>query len=136
MPSADAFMIRLACAALLAAASSGTAAEWVRVSDNDEYIAYADPATISREGDLARMSDLIDLKAPQMSPDGNPHASSLAHSQFDCVNPRMRTIAFSLYPGPMGDGDAVETRGESYRWYSVAPGTLLETLRQFACSSM
>ena len=134
MRSRGAITIRLACAVLLAALSRGAAAEWVMVSDNDEYTAYADPATISREGDLARMTDLIDLKAVGLSPEGNAHLSSRAHSQFDCATPRMRTIAFSLYAGPMGEGEAVETRGESYRWYPVAPGTLLEILRQVACS--
>jgi hypothetical protein len=136
MSSANAIISRLACALLLAAFSRGAAAEWVMVTDNDEYIAYADPATITREGDLARMSDLIDLKAARSSPDGNAHLSSRARSEFDCQTPSMRTIAFSLHPGAMGEGDAVETRGESYRWYVVAPGTLLETLRQFACSAM
>ena len=127
-------MKRLALALAFAALSCNSAAEWVMVYDHDEYIAYADPATVTREGDLAQMSDLIDLKSPQSSPYGKQHASSTAHSEFDCQNPRIRTIAFSLHSGQMGDGDIVETVAESNRWLQVAPGTLLNVLWKFACS--
>ena len=128
-------MRRLALALALAALSCGSAAEWVMVNDHDEYIAYADPATISREGNLVQMSDLIDLKSPRSSPYGKQHASSTAHSEFDCRNSRIRTLAFSLHSGQMGDGDLVEAVAESGRWLPVAPGTLLNILWQFACSS-
>ena len=127
-------MRRLALTLTLAALSCNAAADWVIVSDNDDYIAYADPATISREGDRVRMSDLVDLKMPRPSPYGNPHASSTAHSEFDCQNPRIRTIAFYLHSGQTGEGDIVETVAESNGWLPVAPGTLLSMLWKFACS--
>jgi len=127
-------MKRLASALALAALSCNSAAEWILVNDNDEYIAYADPATISREGDRVQMSDLIDLKSPRPSPYGNQHVSSKAHSEFDCLNSRIRTIAFSLHSGPMGGGDPVETAVASNGWLTAAPGTLLYVLWQFACS--
>ena len=127
-------MKRLALALALAALSCNSAAEWVIVNDNEEYIAYADPATISREGNLVQMSDLIDLKSPRSSPYGNQHASSTAHSEFDCEDPRIRTIVFFLHSGQMGNGDLVETAAVSNGWLPVAPGTLLNVLWQFACS--
>ncbi len=104
------------------------------ISDNEEYIAYVDPTTISRDGDKVRMSDLIDLKFPRPSPRGNLHASSKAHSEFDCVDPRMRPLVFSLHSDPMGEGDLVENAAVSGGWLPVTPGTLLRTLWQFACS--
>ena len=127
-------MRRLALILVLAALSCNSAAGWVIVNDNDEYIAYADPATISRQGDRVQMSDLVDLKMPRPSPYGNQHSSSKAHSEFDCQNPRIRTIAFSLHSGRMGSGDLVETVAESNGWLPVTPGTLLSMLWQFACS--
>lgn len=127
-------MKRLAFALALAALGCNAAAEWVIVNDNDEYSAYADPATISREGNLVQMSDLIDLKSPRSSPYGNQHASSTAHSEFDCEDPRIRTLAFFLHSGQMGGGDLVETAAVTNGWLSVAPGTLLDVLWQFACS--
>ena len=127
-------MKRFALALALAALSCNSEAEWVIVYDNDEYIAYADPATVSREGHLVQMSDLIDLKSSQSSPYGKQHASSTAQSEFDCQNSRIRTIAFSLHSGQMGEGDVVESIAESSRWLPVAPGTLLNVLWLLACS--
>ena len=127
-------MRQLAFALVLAALSCNAAATWVIVNDNDEYVAYADLATLSRAGDRARMRDLIDLKSPRASPHGNQHASSTAHSEFDCGNPRIRTLAFSLHSGQMGGGELVETIAESGKWLAIAPGTLLDMLWQFACS--
>lgn len=113
--------------------NTAAAADWVKVNDNDDYVAYADPATISRSGNLVQMRDLIDLKAPRSSPYGNAHASSMAYSEFDCENPRMRTIAFTLHAGQMGNGGLVETAAKSNGWLPIFPGTLLGMLRQFAC---
>ena len=124
----------LAFALVLAALSCNAGAEWVVVNDDDEYIAYADPATISRDGKRVQMRDLVDLKSPRPSPYGNPHASSTAHSEFDCESPRMRTLALSLHSGRMGNGDLVETAATSNGWLPVVPGTLLGILWQFACS--
>lgn len=118
---------------LVAALSCPAQAGWVVVSDGGDYVAYADPDSISREGDRVRMSDLVDLKSPQNSPQGGQHSSSVAHSEFDCRTPRMRSLAFSLHSGRMGNGEVVETAVESGKWLSIAPGTLLDLLRQFAC---
>lgn len=127
-------MRRCAWVLVFAALGCGAAAEWVIVTDHDEYIAYADPGTILRDGERAQMRDLVDLKSARSSPFGNRHASSKAQSEFDCQNPRMRTIAFTLHSGQMGEGEIVETLAESNGWLPVAPGTLLNRLRQFACS--
>ena len=127
-------MERVALALMLAAFSGSAASEWVAVHDTGDYIAYADPTTIRRDGNLVKMRDLIDLKDPRPSPYGNQHSSSTAHSEFDCQNVRMRTIDFSLHAGQMGNGNIVETVSESNYWLPVAPGTLLRILWQIACA--
>jgi hypothetical protein len=119
---------------LLALPAAPAAAGWVLINEHADYFAYADPATIARAGDLVRMSDLIALKLPKLSPYGVKHHSSVGHSEFDCENPRMRTLAFALHAGRMGEGDVVEAVPPSAAWMPVFSGTLLEMLRRFACS--
>ena len=128
-------MRRLILFWVFAALSCNAAAEWVIVNDHDEYVAYADPASIQRDGDKVTMSDLIDHRSQRSSPLGNLHVSSTAHSEFDCGLPRMRTIAFTLYAGQMGNGEVVEAIAEYDSWIPVAPGTLLNILWQFACGT-
>lgn len=127
-------MNRCGWALMLVAMNGPAAAEWVVVNDHAEYVAYADPATIARNGDVARMRDLIDLKLPRRSPYGVAHLSSRAHSEFDCLAPRVRTIAFALHAGSMGDGEVVEEVSPARGWMPVFNGTLLEMLRRFACN--
>jgi hypothetical protein len=110
-----------------------TTTQWVMVGANDDYIAYADPASISRDGQFAQLSDLIDLKSTRPSPLGTAHASTTAHSLFDCATPRVRTLAFFMFSGAMGSGDIVENAALTDAWLAVAPGTLLDALRTFAC---
>jgi hypothetical protein len=124
---------RLAVALLLTAFAESGIAAWVVVLEGEDFTAYADPATIDRVGNTARMWDVMDLKYPQPSPRGNPYSSSLAHTEFDCANDRMRTLHFSLHSGQMGEGDVVEAFADPNKWLPVAPGTLLKILAEFAC---
>ncbi|MDB5808071.1 MAG: hypothetical protein JWN94_193 [Betaproteobacteria bacterium] len=126
---------RLSCVFLLLALTGNAVADtWIVVNDHDDYIAYANSASISREGDIARMHDLIDLKAPRFSPYGVSHLSSRAQSEFDCITPRMRTLEFALHADHMGEGSVVEEVAPSDDWMPVFDGTLLDKLRRFACA--
>ena len=126
-------MKRIALAWLLAILNGSTAAEWVGVSDSDDFIVYADPATIRRAGNLVTMSDLTDLKFPRPSPLGKQYSSSTAHSEFDCQDERIRTLYFTLHSGQMGGGDLIETVSESSKWLTIAPESVLKILWRFAC---
>ena len=109
-------------------------AAWVVVSEQRDYVAYADDAAVSRAGNLVRISDLVDLKVPRLSPYGVAHSSSLAHSEFDCAAARVRTLAFVLYEGQMARGAVVEEVAPPDDWMPVFDGTLLHALRRFACN--
>ncbi len=119
---------------LLAMFGPAASADWIAVSEADDYIAYADPGTIERAGIMAQMWDIMDLKYPLPSPRGNAYSSSLAHSEFDCENARMRTLYFSLRSGQMAEGGEVESFWDPNKWLPVAPGTLLNALLEFACA--
>ena len=51
---------------LLAAVSASAQAEvWIETSRNDDYLAYADPSSVRRDGDLVKMWSMLDYKNPQ-----------------------------------------------------------------------
>lgn len=127
-------MLCFAATCLLMTACRAVPAAWVVVSDALDYVAYADDAAVSRSGNLVRISDLVDLKVPRLSPYGVAHSSSLAHSEFDCSVARVRTLAFVLYEGPMAGGAVVEEVAPPSDWMPVFDGTLLQALRRFACN--
>ena len=61
-------MRRLILIMLLVTSGGPAYAEWVEVSTNKMagVIAYVDPDTIRRKGDLVKMSSLFDLKTTQV----------------------------------------------------------------------
>ena len=62
-------MIQLILMMLLVVSGGPAYAEWVEVSASKVagVIAYADPGTIRRKGDLVKMSSLFDLQTTQTS---------------------------------------------------------------------
>lgn len=114
--------------------STPAAAGWVLLVEHTDYVAYIEDAPVARSGTVARLRDMIDLRSPRTSPYGVAHLSSLAESEFDCNLPRMRTLAFALYAGAMADGGVVEEVTPSPDWMPVFDGTLLQTLRRYACN--
>jgi len=49
-------------AMLLVAASGSAGAEWTQVGTSDTSTVYADPATISKDGNIAKMWHLLDFR--------------------------------------------------------------------------
>jgi len=133
MPRSAVSITCLTIAGVFALASLPAAAGWVVVSDQLEFIAYADDQSMLRSGDVVRLRDLVDLKVPRRSPYGVTHLSSHGHSEFDCRTPRMRTLSFAMHAGQMGKGEVVEEIAPSGGWTPVFDGTLLQMLRKFAC---
>ncbi len=75
---------------LLAAVSRTAAAEWLKVTDGYRLVAYADPATIRRSGNLTRMWHLLDFKDVQGDMAGTRYWSLKAEFEYDCEGERSR----------------------------------------------
>jgi len=71
--------------------------EWVEVGDERIVTSYADPASIRRAGNLAKMWDLLDFKAVQARPYGTPYRSQKTQQEYDCKEERARTIQLLRY---------------------------------------
>ena len=123
--------MRVVLAALLLLASTPACAEWVRLDANDARVVYIDPATIVKDDNFRRVSQMQDLKAP--TPNGERSMRSLV--EFDCRELRWRALSLFTHSGPKLTGTiifgATPAPGE---WSSVAPGTLAETILGHVCS--
>jgi len=128
-------MNRAVAALLLATVSSGAAAAWVRVGGNKNVVCYADPATITRAGNLVKMKSLLDFTAPQTdrSIGKAPYLSERDEREYDCRNERQRLLHFSLRAGQMFGGALVRSNSDDGGWLAVAPASLGEALWKTAC---
>jgi len=118
---------------LLAVVSSSAAAEWIEVGDERIVTSYADPASIRRAGNLAKMWDLLDFKAVQARPYGTPYRSQKTQQEYDCKEERARTIQLLRYSDNMAGGEEVYAASDPDEWKPVSPGSTTERLLNFAC---
>jgi hypothetical protein len=131
------FLIRacnaIAACALAAASATASAEVWIETSKTDDYIAYADPSSIRREGDIVRMWSMFDYKNPQTGLPGKPHQSTRRQFEYDCKQKRARALAVSSHAAHDGKGDPIAAASVKYNWSAVVPDSADDYLLKFAC---
>jgi hypothetical protein len=105
---------------------------WVVVVRAHTFTVYANPATIRRADNKAKIWEMKDYNTAQMN-DGEPYMSQKTQNEYDCKEDRSRILALSLHSGNMGDGKVIWSDPEPDKWHPVAPGRVGEASRKFAC---
>jgi len=134
--------------------------KWVEVARQNTHIILANPAFISRNGNLATMSYWYEL---QMIDEvgGEPFRSVIVRSEYNCMNEQARTLSALAYgrsmsysgiplsafgdPGGAANAGSIVKSGSKIRaavnkisepgkWKPVAPGSTQEILFKFACA--
>ena len=118
----------------LALCSASAAAEWSAVGSGDYiYSAYADKATIRRNGPRAKMSGMYDFRRQDFTPAGRGLYSTVVLREYDCGERRVRLLSSIDFAGPMGTGEAVDTSDRAGRWEIIVAGALDEAFWNIAC---
>ena len=95
---------------------------------------YVDPDTISREGSLVTIWQLIDFKWMQGSPRGPTRfLSTETRKQFDCSGERLRLLAFTEFSRGMGTGIPADGYVDTGNWLPVEPESINQALSEIAC---
>lgn len=100
------------------------------------FAVYADRASVAATGDGVLMSGLYDFLMPDLSADGQPHASTVVLREYDCREKRVRLLAYFDYAGRMASGKVISppaARGPG-RWEPVVPGAIDEAFLAIACA--
>ncbi len=120
--------------ALLLTFSSSAWAGWVVIGGNDNFISYADPNTIRKNGSMVKMWILYDhVNAEVDESSGKTYFSSKIQTEYDCQGERIRILAFSQHSGKMGGGNVIYTRSDPLQWGPVAPDSINKSMWKFAC---
>lgn len=108
--------MRIVLCFLLAMVAAPAWAEWMKVSEDGNGVAYIEPTTIRKTGEFRKVWVLIDLK--QKTSNGSLSMRGLW--EFDCKEERNRVFSLSTHSGQMAGGIAL-TSG------STAPGDWSDT---------
>jgi hypothetical protein len=120
-------------ALVLLVLSGNAMADWVKVGGSaDGTVSYANPSTIRKNGNMAKIWSLLDYtKARTLS--NMKYLSMKSLGEYDCKGEQMRMLAFSWFSENMGEGDVVYTDSSAGNWLPVQPDSLGEGLWKYAC---
>ena len=109
--------------------------EWAKIGETDNYIYYADYASIKKADETVVMLDLFDYKIAQADGGGAPALSKATEREYDCQNKKSQPLKSSWYFGQMGAGTVVRSTGTSNQWSSATQGTATGGLLKAACGA-
>lgn len=112
--------------------SSPAWAAWMSVGEDNAAVTYADPASIVRQGNSATMWSLLDYKAFRRMVEVG-YFSQKSQVEYDCAEPRSRGLSLSLHSEKMGEGKVIYEDTSPHDWERIAPDTIGDALRKFAC---
>ena len=118
---------------LLTVMSGNAAAAWVEACSNETATIYIDPGSIRKSGDVAQMSNLLDLKSGVVLGELVAFTSYKEHQEFDCKKRQARILYVSWYAENMGSGRMVGSDSAPTNWRPVRPGSMCEVLLDLAC---
>jgi hypothetical protein len=117
----------------LIAVSMSAMADWQSIYSDENFSIYADPAAITRNGELATMWTLYDFKVAETLPTSNPSQSEKTQKEFDCRKRKFRQLHTALYSGSMGKGNTISSNDQTADWMTFQKGSLNEIEWKTAC---
>jgi hypothetical protein len=109
-------------------------AEWVALGRNENFRAYLDQRSVQRKGDLARVYQLTDFVTAQWVDERTVIGSIRALVEYDCAQPRARTLALEAYSEQMSEGRLVANEQKpDAEWETAAAGGSAERVWQLVC---
>ena len=121
-----------ALSALLVAGSA--AAEWIQLGRTENFRIYLEQKQILRNGDLAQIWQLMDFTVAQWADPQTVVWSIKTLAEYDCKEPRFRTLVSEAYSEQMGIGKLVaKEQPAEPRWERSEAGGPPDKIRQIAC---
>ena len=108
--------------------------EWIALGRTETFRAYLDQSAVQRNGDLVRVYQMTDFTTGQWVDERTVVGSIRMLIEYDCSQPRARTLTLEAYSEQMGEGRLVanEQRPDA-DWEGVTPSGIGENTRKLVC---
>lgn len=131
-PAATALAFLLSGATSQAQQPSEPASQWTKIGETGAVVLYVDHQSLRREGNIRRVIEMQDLKAPD--PDGV--LSRRYINEYDCSSRMNRIGKVSSYSQNMLAGGRRFQVEEWGYWRSVQPNTLFSVVMSTLCGDI
>lgn len=106
--------------------------DWEWIETYPDRVFFATRRDAQRNGDIVTMWMRIEYKDPQ-SP--STHRSALSRDDWDCKEKRRATVGTFFFKwNNLQDDDPERSTALFKTWEAIEPGTLAQTLLDFACT--
>ena len=106
--------------------------DWEWIETYPDRVFFATRRDAQRNGDIVTMWMRIEYKSPQ-SP--STHRSALSRDECDCKEKRRATMGTFFFKwNNLQDDDPERSTALFKTWEKIEPGTLAQTLLDFACT--
>lgn len=113
---------------------AGVDGEWIGLGRTENFRLYLDQSSVQRNGDLVRAFQLTDFTTAQWVDERTVVGSIRSLVEYDCNQPRVRTVALQAYSEQMGEGRLVASEQKADAgWEEMAPGGVGENTRKLVC---
>ncbi len=128
-------LVRLTLFALNAFLLTGAAqAEWIMLGRTENFRIYLEQKQILRNGDLAQIWQLMDFTVAQWADPQTAVWSIKTLAEYDCAEPRFRTLVSEAYSEQMSLGKLVaKEQAAEPQWEHIEAGGPPDKIRQVAC---
>ena len=130
-------MIPLLLITLLVLSGGPVYAEWVALDEKYQspglQTVYVDPTTIRRDGNLVMLWQLTDYTWMQGGRTSTRFLSTKTHKQFDCVDKRIRLLAYTEFLRHIGTGRRNNGYVDQDNWLPVEPESTNQALWEITC---
>jgi hypothetical protein len=128
----------LACLGLFALEAR---ADWTPVgrdngADSSIFAAYADRATVRRDGALSRMQGMYDFPRGDFTPAGRHLYSTIVEREYDCGARKVRLLRYADHAGHGGDGEIVGASNQPRGWEDILEDSLDAAYLKIACEAI
>lgn len=120
---------------LFGAVAAAEKIEWQPVTRTQEFILYASTDSKIRGAARVLIWEMKNYYAPQTASTGKQYLSVKIQSEYDCEAKKTRFLSLIFYSGHLGNGKVVSVFDNPLQWSSIAPGTVSDQLRSYACTS-
>ena len=103
--------------------------EWVETYPSEVY--FVTRQDVAREGDVVTMWTRVEYRDPQLP---GPHRSVASRDSWDCATQRRAQLSTLYYKwNNLDDPEPQRSVTMMQSWQGIEPGSLGETLLEFAC---
>jgi len=107
------------------------------VGPDGSWAVFSTDHQLKRSGHMVTMWLRREFAEPQQDPDGNRYLSDVEKVQFQCEDPRTRTLLVIYYTmnDLRGSQHSEEADAKQAPWSPIVPGTQDESSAQWACAA-